>query len=128
MHAKPNAGKATWLLVPSFKHDSIEFFRRKRAPASGNSSGHWLPECSRRAVNWIPLKTPPTCRVSSAVEQRFCNSVSAILTCVVACYLMNVFGPKQRSQLCLCAVSSYLVPRYWVAIWVAERESPPGVV
>jgi hypothetical protein len=24
MHAKPNAGKATWLFVPSFKHDSIE--------------------------------------------------------------------------------------------------------
>ena len=38
------------------------------------------------------IRVSKACRVSSVVEQRFANSVSALPPNSVACYLGNVFG------------------------------------
>ena len=51
-----------------------------------------------------------TCRVSSVVEQRFCNSALAIPPRFIECRLVNVFGPKMPSSARHHASPSHRVP------------------
>jgi len=49
------------------------------------------------------------CRVSSVVEQRFCNSALAIPARFIECRLVNVFGPKMPPSAGCHASPSYRV-------------------
>jgi hypothetical protein len=64
------------------------------------------------------------CRVSSVVEQRFCNSVLAIPDCFVECQLVNIFGPKTPSQPRLRTSPFCPVPSNWFAKMLAAQAGP----
>src|SRR5262245_5228582 len=78
----------------------------------------WTAEGSQSAFT-EPSKSL-ICRVSSVVEQRFCNSPSAMLANAIASYFINVFGPQTLPRLLLCIAQSCPVPRNWVAKAVAD--------
>jgi hypothetical protein len=59
------------------------------------------------------------CRVSSVVEQRSCNSASAIPARFTACHLVNVFGPKMLSWTCTHTSPFHPVPPSWFAKMLA---------
>src|SRR5215469_4311731 len=68
-----------------------------------------------------------TCRVSSVVEQRFCNSALAIPPRFIECRLVNVFGPKMPSSARHHASPSHRVPPNSFAKMLAAQSKGSGL-
>jgi len=66
------------------------------------------------------------CRVSSVVEQRFCNSALAISPRFIECRLVNVSGPKMPASARHHSSPSYRVPPSSFAKMLAAGDGKPA--
>jgi hypothetical protein len=93
---EPKMGRVTFYIGPTILQDVLHgapaFAMMLKAPATSAWTPRWVPPLA--ASHTKPL----ICRVSSVVEQRFCNSGLAIPAGSIACHSVNVFGRKTRSR------------------------------